>query len=111
MVGFRLGPWSPYLQVADPGRGGHLAVGGNYAYLDVNDEFDLFANGNSFVGADFERSTPKRRLNGRLELDVYGRYFSSTSRVGMTGPTAGFALTPVGDLFTMDARVAVRVAN
>ncbi len=100
------------------GAAGIWRWGGNYAYLDVDDDFDLFANGNSFVGADFERSTPKHRLNGRLgvstgrlELDVYGRYFSSTSRVGMTGPTTGFALTPVGDLFTMDARVSVRVAS
>ncbi len=100
------------------GAAGIWRWGGNYAYLDVNDDFDVFANGNSFVGADFERSTPKHRLNGhlgvsagRLELDVYGRYYSATDRVALTGPTTGFALTPVGDLFTMDARAAVRVTR
>lgn len=92
--------------------------GANYAYLDVNDKFDLFAAGNSPVGADFERSTPKHRVNlhggitaGRFELDLYGQYFSSTRRVQLTGPTTGFALTDVGDLFTIDGRAAYRVSQ
>lgn len=92
--------------------------GANYALLDVNDDFDLFAGGNSFVGTDFERSTPKHRVNGnlgvsagRFEIDVFGQYYSSTNRVVLTGPTTGFGLSPVGDLFTLDARAAVQATR
>ncbi|GAB4144038.1 MAG: hypothetical protein Tsb0016_13390 [Sphingomonadales bacterium] len=105
------------IEVEITGEKDNLRWGANYAFLDVNDKFDLFAMGNSPLAVEFERSTPKHRFNinggvtwGKLELDLYGQYFSSTQRIINTGPT-GFALTPVNDVFTLSGRLAYQVTD
>ncbi|GER08061.1 hypothetical protein JCM17843_23710 [Kordiimonadales bacterium JCM 17843] len=58
------------VEVELEGAKDNLRWSANYSYIDVDDKFDLFTNGISPVGVDFERSTPKHKANAHLAIPL-----------------------------------------
>lgn len=96
----------------------NLRWGVNYAYIDVNDKFDLFSQGLGAVGVEFERSTPNHKVNlnagidlGKFNVDLYGQYVSSSERIAFNPVAGGLNLVSVNDFFTLSGQASYAITD
>ncbi|GER03705.1 hypothetical protein JCM17846_13870 [Iodidimonas nitroreducens] len=99
------------------GEKDNLQWGVNYAFIDVNDKFDLFSQGVSFVGLEFERSTPKHKVNlhggyslDGFSIDLYGQFVSSSDRI-VPNAGGGLTLDRVDDFFTLSGQASYDITD
>ncbi|WP_374763045.1 TonB-dependent receptor plug domain-containing protein [Yunchengibacter salinarum] len=93
----------------------------NYAFLDVNDDFDVFdPTGTVRVrGAEFEQGTPKHRINAHLgadlteglTADLYAQWTDSRRLQQLLPGFQGLELTDINDQFMLSGRVRYAVMD
>ncbi|WP_374763042.1 TonB-dependent receptor plug domain-containing protein [Yunchengibacter salinarum] len=93
----------------------------NYAYLDVDDDFDTVVNGAIRRAADFENSTPEHRINAligsditdRLSVDLQAQWVDSRQFLSIIPAPTGntFEFMDVDDVLTLNGRIAYEVRD